>query len=135
MTTDTRDQILQLRNEGMGYQAIANAVGEKRDAVRYICKSRGLGGKATEKMISDGRICKNCGIEITQPPGKGRRRRFCSEACRRSWWKKHPEEGRKLDKALYQGTCACCGKEFTAYGNNHRTYCSRECFIKARFWT
>ncbi len=34
----------------MGYQAIAQAVDEKRDAVRYICRSRGLGGTVKEEM-------------------------------------------------------------------------------------
>ncbi len=135
MTKETRDKILTLRESGMGYQSIAKRVGESRDAVRYICKSRGLGGIAKEEMIIKGKICACCGTGIAQPTGKGRRRRFCSEFCRRAWWKKHPEEGRKLDKAIYHGTCEHCGKEFTAYGNNHRRYCSRECYIQARFWT
>ena len=135
MTKDTRDKILSLRESGMGYQSIAQAVGEKRDAVRYICKSRGLGGIAKEEMVIQGKVCACCGTGITQPAGKGRRRRFCSESCRRNWWRKHPEEGKKHEKALYHGICAHCGKEFIAYGNNHRTYCSRECYVKERFWT
>jgi hypothetical protein len=135
MTKETRDRILSLREGGMGYQSIAQEVGESRDAVRYICKSRGLGGIAKEELVTQGKVCAQCGTGIIQPTGKGRRRRFCCEACRREWWKKHPEEGRKLAKALYHGTCAHCGQEFTAYGNNHRLYCSRECYIKARFWT
>ncbi|MCR5486347.1 MAG: hypothetical protein K6F35_02320 [Lachnospiraceae bacterium] len=40
MTKETREKILSLREGGMGYQTIAREVGESRDAVRYICKSR-----------------------------------------------------------------------------------------------
>ncbi len=32
-----------------------------------------------------------------------------------------------------QFTCACCGRYFTAYGNNHRKYCSHGCYIAGRF--
>ena len=76
-------------------------------------------------------ICICCGKEIAQQ-GNGRPRKFCSEKCRRQWWKTHPEEGNQ--KAMYTQVCARCGKEFTAYGNNHRKYCSHDCYIKARFW-
>ena len=135
MTKETRDRILELRKDGMGYLKIANQVGETRDAVRYICKSRGLGGVAVERMIDDGRICAHCGTSIEQPKGKGRRKRFCCEACRREWWKKHPDAAHKLEKALYHGVCEHCGKEFVVYGNQHRKYCSHQCYINKRFWT
>ncbi len=135
MTKETREKILSLREGGMGYQTIAREVGESRDAVRYICKSRGMGGVGTEQRVAEGKACANCGCGIKQPAGRGRHKRFCCEACRRKWWGKHPDEGRKLAKAFYQATCSHCGKEFVAYGNNHRTYCSRDCYIQARFWT
>ena len=76
--------------------------------------------------------CPKCGKPIAQPP-RGQRRRFCSDACRRAWWAKHPEALHRGDAATYSRTCACCGKAFQAYGNDHRRYCSHACYISDRF--
>jgi hypothetical protein len=133
MTLEKRDQILELRRNGKGYATIAKLVGEKRDAVRYICKSMGLGGKGED--IHPENTCPECGAALIQPKGRGRHRRFCNEACRRSWWKRHPEEAKQNETAMYITKCECCGKDFSSYGNNHRRYCSRDCYIKMRFWT
>ena len=43
----------------------------------------------------------------------------------------HPEAVKQ--KAVYTFTCQECGKEFTAYGNAKRKYCSHSCYIAARF--
>lgn len=43
----------------------------------------------------------------------------------------HPEAVKQ--KAVYTFTCPECGKEFTAYGNAKRKYCSHDCYIAARF--
>ena len=137
MTDAQAAQIKELRLKGMGYRAIADALGLSRDIVRNHCKAKGMGGyvAATVKNLQEraehSGICICCGKEIAQQ-GNGRPRKFCSEKCRRQWWKTHPEEGNR--KAMYTQVCARCGKEFTAYGNNHRKYCSHDCYIKARFW-
>ena len=67
-------------------------------------------------------------------PSTGRPKKFCSDKCRREWWKAHPEKLHRKDTAIYTMTCARCGKEFTSYGNKNRKYCSHDCYIKARFW-
>ena len=36
-------------------------------------------------------------------------------------------------RAVYDFKCQNCGKPFQAYGNNHRKYCSRKCYINERF--
>ncbi len=137
MTDAQAAQVKELRLKGMGYRAIADALGLSRDIVRNHCKAKGMGGyadAATRNLQErEGRsgICPCCGKEIAQQ-GNGRPRKFCSERCRRQWWKAHPEEGSQ--KAMYTQVCARCGKEFTAYGNSHRKYCSHDCYIKARFW-
>ena len=137
MTDAQAAQIKEMRLKGMGYRAIADALGLSRDIVRNHCKAKGMGGyvAATVKNLQEraerSGICICCGKEIEQQ-GNGRPRKFCSEKCRRQWWKTHPEEGNQ--KAMYTQVCARCGKEFTAYGNNHRKYCSHDCYIKARFW-
>ena len=56
---------------------------------------------------------------------------FLPDKCRMQWWKAHIKEVNR--KAVYDFTCACCGQQFQAYGNDHRKYCSRACYIKARF--
>ena len=137
MTDAQAAQIKELRLKGMGYRAIADALGLSRDIVRNHCKAKGMGGyvaatvRNMQERAEHSGICICCGKEIAQQ-GNGRPRKFCSEKCRRQWWKTHPEEGNH--KAMYTQVCARCGKEFTAYGNNHRKYCSHDCYIKARFW-
>ena len=137
MTDFEAAQVKEMRLNGMGYRAIAEALGLSRDIVRNHCKAKGMGGYVAatvknlkEREVQNG-ICLCCGKEMQQE-GTGRPRKFCSEKCRRQWWKAHPEAGNQ--KAVYTQVCARCGKEFTAYGNSHRKYCSHDCYIKARFW-
>ena len=127
--------IREARARGAGYRAIAAAVGLERDTVRYFCKRHGLDGDqraAGNDAQENTPCCPACGQPIAQPP-RGRRRRFCSDACRRAWWAKHPEALHRGDAATYSRTCACCGKTFQAYGNDHRRYCSHACYISDRF--
>lgn len=35
-------------------------------------------------------VCRQCGQLLAKAP-KRKERKFCSEACRRVWWKAHPE--------------------------------------------
>jgi hypothetical protein len=134
MTAEQAKQITELRQRGVGYRIIAQQLGLDRDKVRYFCKTKGIAGIATETLIEQGKICKNCQKPIVKIGTRGRKKKFCCEECRRSYWKAHPDEAIRTDMAMYKATCACCEKEFTTYGNNHRKYCSRECYIKARFW-
>ena len=134
MTGEIKDQIIAMRAKGVGYRTIASELGITVDKVRYYCKMNGLSGFANNILLFDGKTCPLCGTPIEQPPGKGRKKKFCSDKCRREWWNKHPGAGNKNDSAFYPATCSCCGKDFKAYGNKHRKYCSRDCYIKARFW-
>lgn len=128
MTERQAQQIRDLRERGQGYKAIANATGLSRDAVRYFCKSNGL--DAADSKAGD--RCPNCGKPLAQPR-TGRRKRFCDEACRRAWWKNHPDSVQHGDTAVYHLTCAHCGKRFDSYGNSHRRYCCRACYFAERF--
>ena len=139
MTELQARQIREMREQGIGYQSIALMVGLSRDIVRNFCKSRGLAGygKAIKKNLQEqvmlGKCCLYCGKDIQQAD-TGRPRKFCSEKCRREWWKGHPEQMRKKETAMYPFTCVRCGKEFLSYGNQTRKYCSHDCYIRARFW-
>lgn len=138
MDKDQKREIVRLRLCGQGYRRIAKEVGLTRDIVRNFCKSRGLDGYGwngveiiEEKIAADKGLCLECGMELEQPP-TGRRRKFCSDECRRKWWKRHPERVER--KAYYTKYCDYCGVEFKAYGNDARKYCSHECYIRDRFY-
>ena len=139
MTDEQKNKIIELRKNGTGYKAIASEIGLSRDAVRSFCKSRNLSGFGVAAVMNiseqteNGNICPNCCKTITQPL-KGRRKKFCSEKCRRDWWKEHPEKAAQKDTAQYHLKCTYCGKEFVSYGNKNRKYCSHKCYIKSRFY-
>ena len=71
-------------------------------------------------------FCPECGKEVVQNK-RGRRKKFCSEACRFAWKNKHPKpENWKHTIRV----CPVCGREFQAfreYGGMQRKYCSRAC--------
>ena len=79
-----------------------------------------------------GKPCRNCSKVMAQPVGR-KVKHFCSDKCRMAWWNSHREQVQK--KAYYTLVCAHCGKEFESYGNQNRKYCSRDCYLIARFHT
>ena len=136
MTDFEAAQVKEMRMKGMGYRAIAEALGLSRDIVRNHCKAKGMGGYVAatvknlkEREVQNG-ICLCCGKE-TEQAGTGRPRKFCSEKCRRQWWNAHPQEGNR--KAIVTKKCECCGREFSFYRSRKPKYCSYDCYIKARF--
>jgi len=139
MTDDQARQIREFRINGAGYKAIASVLGLSRDIVRNYCKSSSFSGYPVEvamnleERMRQGQVCRCCGKIIRQPL-MGRKRKFCSETCRRQWWATHPEESRKQETALYEKTCVYCGKSFIVYGNRNRRYCRHECYVHDRFW-
>lgn len=139
MTEFQAKQIRELRLRGTGYRAIASVVGLSRDVVRNYCKSHGLDGYASvltmnmKEQMQNGQACLACGKTLIQPK-TGRKRRFCSDECRRRWWSAHQDELKKKPTAYYEKECAYCHKIFTAYGNKNRKYCSHECYVKDRFY-
>ena len=136
MTDAQAAQVKEMRMKGMGYRAVADALGLSRDIVRNHCRAKGMCGHAEaaarnlQERAGHGGMCACCGKEIKQPES-GRPRKFCSEKCRRQWWKANPEAGNR--KAMYTKVCARCGREFAVYGNSRRKYCGKDCYIKARF--
>lgn len=139
MTEQVKEKIKELRLEGMGYKAIATMLGISRDSIRGFCKRNGLEGNSsvvalnTIEKIKNNLLCACCEKPIKQKQ-KGRTRRFCSEECRRKWWREHPNERNKNERATYKYICPHCGTAFSVYGNTKRKYCSHDCYIKDRFW-
>ena len=133
MTNEQRERITALRHQGHGYTTIANAVGLSKDSVKAFCRNHGRAGVKAECKDEDvpaDNTCVNCGAPLVQRPGV-KKKKFCNSACRQTWWNTHPAQVNR--KALYPFTCPACGKAFTAYGNNHRKYCSRDCYVADRF--
>lgn len=132
MTNEQKAKIAVLRSKNYGYKAIADLLGIGKDTVKSYCQRNKLSGErathTTIKTVSD--LCPQCGKTVVQIPGM-KSRRFCSTECRVAWWNTHLDQvGRK---AVYSFTCETCGHNFTAYGNQHRRYCSHECYIAGRF--
>jgi endogenous inhibitor of DNA gyrase (YacG/DUF329 family) len=132
MTNQQKEQITTLRSQGYGYTTIANAVGVSKDSVKAYCRRHGLGGKVADnsRIQLETDMCLNCGTPLSQAEGR-KKKKFCSDACRQAWWNAHPEKVNR--RAVYDFTCAHCGKSFTAYGNAGRKYCSHSCYIADRF--
>lgn len=139
MTNSQVQQIRELRVRGVGYKAIASIVGLTRDIVRNYCKAHNLDGLATDlsinikERIEKQEACLCCGKELKQPP-TGRKRKFCSDDCRREWWQRHPDSIKRNEEAIFEFTCAYCGQEFTVYAQKSRKYCSHVCYIRDRYW-
>ena len=70
------------------------------------------------------------GLSTMSPEGKADMDQVRYPACTR-WWNSHLDLVKR--KAIYHFTCPTCGREFTAYGNAHRKYCSHSCYIEDRF--
>ena len=138
MTEEQALQIRKLRAGGMGYRVIASMVNLSRDRVRNYCRSNSIDGVRADKeynlseRIKDGKACAFCGNELIRPK-TGRPRRFCSEACRRSYWRIHRAEQKKKASAIYTMECPYCHEIFEAYGNKTRKYCCHEHYILDRF--
>ena len=140
MRPEITKQITNLRLKGLGYKSIAIVVGTSKENVRYFCKTHGLDGNAElvklnfEEHKKHPEVCKQCGGKILRVPHSGKKL-FCSDECRRNWWKEHPEEAKHSKAATYKCECSYCQRVFYAYGNKNRKYCSHDCYIQARFWT
>jgi len=111
------EDILRLRKQGVGFRKIAKRLGVSRDKVRSVCRKHDLGGflGAKEKVPKPDKvyICRNCGSLITE-----RKKKHCSDFCRREWNKKNP--------ATYEGFCLFCGKQFISTYKKQK-YCSVTC--------
>lgn len=138
MTEEQALQIRELRSKGLGYSSISKMVRLPKYSVRYYCRKRGIAGfpieyeMNLEERLKDGSACTFCGAELNQPH-VGRKRHFCSDICRRRYWKIHRDELRQLEKSTYTMECNYCHEIFESYANKTRKYCCHEHYILDRF--
>jgi len=125
MTTIQVQTILELRRRGDSYAAIAAHIGSSVNTVKSHC----LRNESTLQALLTKQICKHCAVPLTQRP-KSKQRSFCSDRCRYAWWTAHRDLMQRC--AVYQFCCPHCGKNFTAYGNAERKFCSRACHYESR---
>ena len=121
MTTEEKNQILHLyREEGKGHRELSRIFNVNTSSIDFII---------SKKDVVRFDKCLNCGREIVIYRKKGQPRKFCSCACKRSFYKKNSA----LRKGVF--VCECCGKEFRQYKYLKRRFCSRQCANKSQHGT
>jgi hypothetical protein len=106
MTEVEKQQIHDLRMLGSGYRSIGAVLGISRDCIRGFCKRNGLDGNSRsvslnpEEKIKNHLLCPSCSKSIKKKK-RGRGRQYCSDACRRKWWKDNPQSRNKKETAIY----------------------------------
>lgn len=133
MTDTQKEKIHKMREAGMSYSKISSALDISENTIKSYCRRNNLGAKKDIKPKNEKEIytsCKQCGKEFTQGT-KGQPKKFCSEECRRLWWKANESQYNK--KAFYTLRCIGCREKFQSYGNKNRKFCSHTCYINYRF--
>lgn len=133
VTDMQKRKIKELRETGYSYASISKELSMSVNTVKSFCWRNKI--KMPPKIIEPETkswrdTCANCGKPLSN--GRtGRPKRFCSELCRRAWWKEHSKESKKT--AYYTLVCKECGMPFESYGNKNRKFCCHVCYIKNRF--
>lgn len=126
MTKQEKQDVQRMRGEGFSYAKIAAALRLSENTVKSFCRRNQLG---RTNMVSGGDACEQCGKPLTHTKG-AKKRRFCSDVCRMTWWNAHPEAVTRTK--VNQVVCAACGVAFVSYGSRLRKYCSRKCYGMGR---
>lgn len=123
MTNKEKQRIIELRNSGLGYGAIATELGISKNAVSAFC--RRFNDESVKEKVG---YCKHCGTKLVMIP-KHKTKVFCSDKCRIAWWKDNSSQ--MQHRNMKSGVCEFCNNEFEYYGNRQRKYCSRDCYLSA----
>ena len=127
MTNEQKKRLEQLRSEGLGYKRIAAELGISINTVQSYCRRHP--DKMRIPRCQNKNVCLCCGIMLHHTPGS-KKRKFCSDRCRITWWNAHPEAGAK--RKVREVACGFCGATFFVIGEQTRMYCSRICSARAR---
>lgn len=122
MTEEQKWAVNLYRSKNLGYKKISELTGISVNTIKSHCRKKGRNCADT--------FCLQCHKPVIQIQGR-KLKKFCSDRCRMIWWNEHPDLVNR--KAFYDFKCQTCGKRFKAYGNTHRKYCSRDCYLKDRY--
>lgn len=127
-----REQAQYLRMRGMSLQKVVDITGLTKSTVRNLDKyiEPGDPDETLHLKIENNEACAFCGGPIEQHDGAGRPRRFCSDHCRRQYWRLHRDEQKKNPEIVFTRICRYCGQPFEIYGKNERKYCCRDHYLK-----
>lgn len=107
-------KIIVLRAKGYGHRRISETLEMPENVLKYYFKCN----PATFISVK----CKNCEKEVRCIPTY-RKKVFCSDECRMTWWSKHQDE---INHKMYHHTCIVCGREFDSFRANSIS-CSKRC--------
>lgn len=127
MNAIDKESIAILRGQGHTYGSIAARLGLTESAIKAHCRR---GGIVPQKSEGKPTTCLRCGGILKQQPKK-KTRKFCSSACRVTWWNSHLRLVNR--KAYYDIPCAHCGTFFQSYGNRGRKFCGHPCYVAHRW--
>jgi len=140
LTEKEKQAVAYLRKGKICYTTIALLLNLTRDIVKDYCIKQNINGDKDKAVAAKKRkrynfACEYCGKPVNNSFfKKGRKNRFCCERCRRKWWAEHPEKSNRRETAFYHFTCKRCKKEFTAYGEKNRQFCSVSCAVNYRYY-
>lgn len=129
MTDEQKEQIMKLRERGMGYIRVAQALGLSENTVKSFCRRNKLTDQVKQEKLAD-HFCLYCGMAVAQKP-KRKEKKFCSDTCRAKWWNAHQDSLNRKSASMY--ACLHCGKAFLKYAYSQRKYCCHACYIAERF--
>ena len=126
MTTEEKARVYEMRSRGMGYKSIAKELGVTDNVVSSYCRRNHLDTASLKYSVP----CQNCGQPVRKAE-KQKQRKFCSDACRITWWNAHRDLKKK--RAPYTFSCVGCGRTVESYGNHKRKYCCHSCYLCDRY--
>ena len=133
MTADQKKAITTLREKGATVGTIAKMLNINVNTIKSYLRRHPVKALLPEPVVEirpSVLMCKHCGRDIVQIPGR-KEKIFCSNGCRNRWWNAHMDQVQR--KAYTTFVCLTCGKQVTVYGNDKRKYCSHDCYIEHRF--
>lgn len=128
MHEEQKRVISALRLQGGSYAEIADYLGMSPNTIKSFCRRSKI-RPSPDLSLNAGKTadtCKNCGALLNQNSGK-RKKLFCSDRCRYSWW------NNERQKKAYRLTCQYCGQTFISLGNHSKRFCSKKCMNLARY--
>ena len=117
--TDLKNLIVTYRSNGLSYADIAEKLGTTAEYARTVYSRASKTASKNDSHKPNG-FCKLCGKPLDLS-GNRRNRLFCDDKCRSQYY------NQKNLHTPFICVCKRCGREFVAYGNPNKHFCSREC--------